>query len=135
MISVTSLAIVLVLIAIFIPKSVTINMPGYSAAEGFSMFQVPLSCLFLVLCGLCTSLMWGAIFNLAVEGLGKYTEAASGIFMMLVVGGGIMPFIQDFIAKGAGYMNSYWLVIAMLCYLLYYALIGCKNVNKDIPVD
>ena len=135
MISVTSLAILLVLIAIFIPKSVTINMPGYSAAEGFSMFQVPLSCLFLVLCGLCTSLMWGAIFNLAVEGLGKYTEAASGIFMMLVVGGGIMPFIQDFIAKGAGYMNSYWLVIAMLCYLLYYALIGCKNVNKDIPVD
>ena len=135
MISVTSLAIVLVLIAIFIPKSVTINMPGYSAAEGFSMFQVPLSCMFLDLCGLCTSLMWGAIFNLAVEGLGKYTEAASGIFMMLVVGGGIMPFIQDFIAKGAGYMNSYWLVIAMLCYLLYYALVGCKNVNKDIPVD
>ena len=135
MITVSSVAILLVLAAIFTPKSVTVNMPGYSVADGFSMFQVPLSCLFLVLCGLCTSLMWGAIFNLAVEGLGKYTEAASGIFMMLVVGGGIMPFIQDFIAKGSGYMNSYWLVIAMLLYLLYYALIGCKNVNKDIPVD
>ena len=136
MISVCSVAIALVLIAIFIPKTVTVNMPGYSAADGFAMFQVPLSCLLLVLCGLCTSVMWGAIFNLAVEGLGKYTEAASGIFMMLVVGGGIMPFIQELIAKGpAGYMNSYWLVIAMLCYLLYYALIGCKNVNKDIPVD
>ena len=135
MITVSSVAILLVLIAILTPKTVTVNMPGYSAADGFAMFKVPLSCLLLVLCGLCTSLMWGAIFNLAVEGLGKYTEAASGIFMMLVVGGGIMPFIQDFIAKGAGYMNSYWLVIAMLCYLLYYALIGCKNVNKDIPVD
>ena len=135
MITVSSVAILFVLVAIFIPKTVTINMPGYSAADGFAMFQVPLSCLFLVLCGLCTSLMWGAIFNLAVEGLGKYTESASGIFMMLVVGGGIMPFIQDFIAKGAGYMNSYWLVIAMLCYLLYYAVAGCKNVNKDIPVD
>lgn len=135
MITVSSVAIALVFAAICTPKSVTINMPGYSAADGFAMFQVPLSCLFLVLCGLCTSLMWGAIFNLAVEGLGKYTEAASGIFMMLVVGGGIMPFIQDFIAKSAGYMNSYWLVIAMLCYLLYYALVGCKNVNKDIPVD
>ena len=89
----------------------------------------------LVLCGLCTSVMWGAIFNLAVEGLGKYTEAASGIFMMLVVGGGIMPFIQEFIAKAAGYMNSYWLVVAMLAYLLFYAVIGSKNVNKDIPVD
>ena len=135
MILVSSVAIVLVLVAILTPKTVTVNMPGYSAADGFAMFQVPLSCLFLVLCGLCTSIMWGAIFNLAVEGLGKYTEAASGIFMMLVVGGGIMPFIQNWIAKGAGYMNSYWLVIAMLLFLLYYGVAGCKNVNKDIPVD
>ena len=135
MILVSSVAIVLVLVAILTPKTVTVNMPGYSASDGFAMFQVPLSCLFLVLCGLCTSIMWGAIFNLAVEGLGKYTEAASGIFMMLVVGGGIMPFIQNWIAKGAGYMNSYWLVIAMLLFLLYYGVAGCKNVNKDIPVD
>ena len=133
---VSTVAILLVLAAIFTPKTVTISMPGYSAADGFTMFdQVPLSCLFLVLCGLCTSIMWGAIFNLAVEGLGKYTEAASGIFMMLVVGGGIMPLIQEYMAKGVGYMNSYWLVVAMLAYLLYYALIGSKNVNKDIPVD
>ena len=133
---VSAVAIILVLAAIFTPKTVTIGMPGYVAGEGFTVFQnVPLSCLFLILCGLCTSVMWGAIFNLAVEGLGKYTEAASGIFMMLVVGGGIMPFIQDFIAKGAGYMNSYWLVVAMLAYLLFYALVGSKNVNKDIPVE
>ena len=133
---VSTVAIVLVLAAIFTPKTVTISMPGYSATDGFTMFdQVPLSCLFLVLCGLCTSIMWGAIFNLAVEGLGKYTEAASGIFMMLVVGGGIMPLIQEYLAKGVGYMNSYWLVVAMLAYLLYYSLIGSKNVNKDIPVD
>ena len=98
--------------------------------------KIPYSTLFLVLCGLCTSIMWGAIFNLAVEGLGKYTEQASGIFMTLVVGGGVMPWLQELIANSpAGYMNSYWLVIAMLVYLLYYALVGCKNVNKDIPVE
>ena len=79
--------------------------------------------------------MWGGIFNLSVEGLGKYTEAASGIFMTLVVGGGIMPLIQDSIATSCGYISSYWLVIAMLAYILFYALIGSKNVNKDIPVD
>jgi len=135
MISVASLAILFVAIAIFTPKNITINMPGYSVADGIAMFQVPLSCLFLVLCGLCTSVMWGAIFTLAVEGLGKYTEEASGIFMMLVVGGGVMPFIQNSIAKSAGYINSYWLVIIMLAYLLYYAVKGCKNVNKDIKVD
>ena len=134
-IAVSSVAIVLVLAAILIPKSVTVSMPGYSAANGFEMFQVPASALLLVLCGLCTSVMWGGIFNLSTEGLGKYTEQASGIFMMMVVGGGIMPLIQDALAKSLGYMSSYWLVIAMLCYILYYALVGCKNVNKDIPTE
>ena len=133
---VSALAIILILAAIFTPKTVTISMPGYAAGTGFTMFEnVPLSCLFLILCGLCTSVMWGVIFALAVEGLGKYTEAASGIFMMLVVGGGIMPLIQEYLAKGVGYMNSYWLVAAMLGYLLFYALVGSKNVNKDIPVE
>ncbi len=131
---VSSVAIALILVAIFIPKTVTISMPGYTTG-GFEMFRVPASALFLVLCGLCTSVMWGGIFNLSTEGLGKYTEQASGIFMMMVVGGGVMPLIQDVLAKNLGYMASYWLVIAMLCYILYYALIGCKNVNKDIPVD
>lgn len=79
--------------------------------------------------------MWGGIFNLAVEGLGKYTAQASGLFMTMVVGGGVMPLIQNSIANNAGYMTSYWLVVAMLGYLLFYALVGCRNVNKDIPVD
>ena len=135
LIAVSSVAIALVVIAIFLPKTVTVSMPGYSAGEGFSMFQVPASALLLVLCGLCTSLMWGGIFNLSTEGLGKYTEQASGIFMMMVVGGGIMPLIQEFLAGKLGYMASYWLVVAMLAYILYYALIGCKNVNKDIPTE
>ena len=135
LITVSAVAIAFVVVAIFLPKSVTVSMPGYAAGEGFSMFQVPASALLLVLCGLCTSLMWGGIFNLSTEGLGKYTEQASGIFMMMVVGGGIMPLIQEFLAGKLGYMASYWLVIAMLAYILYYALIGCKNVNKDIPTE
>ena len=129
------LAIVLIVVAIILPSSIRISMPGYSVADGFQMFQVPLSALFLVLCGLCTSLMWGGIFNLSVEGLGKYTEQASGIFMMMVVGGGVMPLLQNALAKSVGYMGSYWLVAAMLAYILFYALAGSKNVNKDIPVE
>ena len=78
--------------------------------------------------------MWGGIFNLATEGLGKYTAKATGLFMMMVVGGGIMPYIQDYIGRATGYVNSYWLVVAMLAYILFYSLIGSKNVNKDIPV-
>lgn len=128
-------AIVFILIAIFTPKTITISMPGYNVTEGFNTSQVPLSALFLVLCGLCTSVMWGGIFNLAVEGLGKYTAQASGIFMMMVVGGGILPVLQQFISDSVGYMASYWLIIAALAYLLFYGVIGCKNVNKDIPVE
>lgn len=134
LIAVSSVAIILICIAIFLPSDIRMSMPAYSAADGFSMAQVPAKALFLVLCGLCTSVMWGGIFNLAVEGLGKYTAQASGIFMMMVVGGGVMPLIQNAIATSAGYMASYWLVVAMLAYLLYYGLVGCKNVNTEIPV-
>ncbi|WP_294632977.1 MFS transporter [uncultured Bacteroides sp.] len=119
-------AIVFILIAIFMPESIAVSFQGH---------DIPVKCFFLALCGLCTSIMWGGIFNLAVEGLGKYTAAASGLFMMMVVGGGIMPLIQDFIAKATNPISSYWLIIAMLAYILYYSTIGCKNVNKDIPVD
>lgn len=135
LLTVSSVALALVCIAILMPTEITVTMPSYSAADGFSSVQVPAKALMFVLCGLCTSVMWGGIFNLAVEGLGKYTAQASGIFMMMVVGGGIMPFLQSLIANAAGYMTSYWLVAAMLVYLLFYAVAGCKNVNKDIPVE
>ena len=135
LITLSAVAIVLIFLGIILPKDIMVRMPGYIAGQGFVMHSVPVTALLFVLCGLCTSVMWGAIFNLSVEGLGKYTEQASGIFMMMVVGGGIMPLIQDVIAKNVSYMASYWLVIAMLAYILFYALWGSKNVNKDIPVD
>lgn len=116
---VSIVALVLLVLAIFIPESVTVNFYA----------EVPVKCLFLVLCGLCTSVMWGNIFNLATEGLGKYTAAASGIFMTMVVGGGVMPLIQEAIANSVGYMVSYWLVVAMVAYILWFALMGSK-INK-----
>ena len=124
---VSSVAILLLLIAIFLPESVSFTVSGH---------DVPMKAIFIAACGLCTSVMWGGIFNLSVEGLGKYTEAASGIFMTMVVGGGIMPLIQEAMANSSiGIIGSYWLVIAMLAYILFYAVVGCKNVNKDIKVD
>ena len=79
--------------------------------------------------------MWASIFNLATEGLGKYTAQASGIFMMMVVGGGVLPLVQNYIADNAGYMISYIVPLIAMAYMFYYALYGCKNVNKNIPVD
>lgn len=132
LIAVSATAILLIIFAIFIPKTSTLPVPEFVYEGGA---QVPVSAFLLVLCGLCTSIMWGGIFNLAVEGLGKYTAQASGIFMMMVVGGGVMPLIQNAVAHSSGYMTSYWIVVLMLAYLLYYGVVGCKNVNTDIPVD
>ena len=123
-----SLAIAFVLCLMFIPDTVRMTVPVVNA-------QVPVSMVFMFLCGLCTSVMFGSIFNLATEGLGKYTPVASGIFMAMICGGGIMPFIQGLVADAAGFINSYWVVIAGLAYMLLYGLFGSKNVNKDIPVE
>lgn len=129
---VSSLAIILMLLAMILCDTVRINLP---ANWSFDMVEMPIATLFIVLVGLCTSVMWGSIFNMATEGLGKYTAKASGIFMMMVVGGGIVPLIQSSIAKHAGYMVSYIVPILAVAYILYYALWGSKNVNKDIKID
>ncbi len=122
------LALIFVGCIMFIPESVKMTVPVVDA-------QVPVSMVFMFLCGLCTSVMFGSIFNLATEGLGKYTPVASGIFMALICGGGIMPFLQGLVADAAGFINSYWVVVLGLVYMLLYGLLGTKNVNKDIPVE
>ena len=136
MLATTSVGMVLIIAAILTPKDVTVSMPLVKILEGtVEMTTVPMSALLLVLCGLCTSVMWASIFNLATEGLGKYTAQASGIFMMMVVGGGVLPVVQNFFADFMGYMPSYFVYLLAMAYMFYYALIGCKNVNKDIPVE
>ena len=137
MLSVAStVGLCLVLGAIFLNPATTVNLPVFDGAKGFAVATVPVNAALLVLCGLCTSVMWGGIFNLAVEGLGKYTEKASGIFMALVCGGGILPLLQNGIVDWTGnFLTSYWVVIAGLAYMLFYALVGSKNVNKDIPTE
>ena len=137
MITVSTVGIILIVAAIFTGDvTTTLNIDlGIIKIENAT---VPLSCVFIFLCGLCTSIMWGGIFNLSTEGLGKYTAKASGIFMVMVFGGGMMPFFQDLVLVqqlGISYLNSYWLIVAMLAYILFYSIWGCKNVNKDIKVD
>jgi MFS transporter, FHS family, L-fucose permease len=124
--SVASLGAVLCLCVMIVPESVTLNL--------FDKV-IPLALIFVMLCGLCTSIMWGAIFNLSTEGLGRYTTMASGIFMTLVCGGGIIPFVQNVLADHIGSLQSYGLLIVCMLYLVYYALVGSKNVNTDIKTE
>lgn len=117
------LAIAFLICLIVIPSASTMHLRGA---------DVPLKVVFATLCGLCTSVMWGAIFNLSTEGLGKYTPMASGIFMTLVCGGGILPFFQNLMADGLGFVASYWIPVAGFVYILFYALVGSKPDAKQL---
>ncbi len=118
MITTCSLAgIALLATAMFIPvKMVTVP---------FTTMQIPLSMCLATLCGLCTSVMWGGIFNMAAEGLGKYVPMGSGIFMTMVFGGVCLP-LQGMVADKIGILNSYWVSIGLLAYILFYALVGSR---------
>ena len=130
-ICVASVAIGLMVAAMVLGDSIMVNMP---TGWDFAMAQMPLAALLIMLCGLCTSVMWTCIFNLATEGLGKYTAKASGIFMMMVVGGGIVPYVQSMIAAH-NCLISYIVPVIGVVFILYYALWGSKNVNTDIPTE
>jgi FHS family L-fucose permease-like MFS transporter len=126
LVAVSSLAIALLVCVMCFPETWVVSFKG---------IELPISMILMFLCGLTTSVMWGAIFNLAAEGLGKYTPAASGIFMAMVCGGGILPFFQNLMADHSSYLISYIVPIAGLLYILFYALAGSKNVNNDIPTE
>ena len=126
LVAVSSLAIAMLVCVMFFPETWVVTFKG---------IELPVSMILMFLCGLMTSVMWGAIFNLAAEGLGKYTPAASGIFMAMVCGGGILPFFQNLLADHTNYLISYIVPIAGLLFILFYALVGSKNVNTDIPTE
>lgn len=129
--TVAAVAIVLLLFGMFAPETIKVNVPGIDWANlNVVWTAVPVGVMAFILVGLCTSVMWGGIFNMAVEGLGKYTAAASGIFMTMVFGCAVMVWLQAVVADSMGYLASY--IIPLLCavYILYYALIGSK-VKKE----
>ena len=104
---VSSATIILVLFGMFAP-TITVAFPGVNWGTLEIIWEeIPLGIFSFLLVGLCTSVMWGAIFNMAVEGLGKYTAIASGIFMTMVFGCAVMMFIQATVADLVGYIQSF----------------------------
>ena len=128
MITTVSIAtLALVLFGMYAPSDIMVSFPGIDwGSLSVIWAEIPVGIFAFLLVGLCTSVMWGAIFNLAVEGLGKYTAIASGIFMTMVFGCAVMMFIQAAVADAVGYINSYWVVVGCAAYLLFYALVGSR---------
>ncbi|MBR2300713.1 MAG: MFS transporter [Bacteroidaceae bacterium] len=132
MITTVSIAtLVLVLFGMYAPTDVIVSFPGVDWGQLILIWQpIPVGIFAFLLVGLCTSVMWGAIFNMAVEGLGKYTAIASGIFMTMVFGCAVMMAIQAAVADATNYITSFWVVVFCAAYLLFYALVGSKPAKK-----
>ncbi|MEE0805742.1 MAG: MFS transporter [Prevotellamassilia sp.] len=131
-VTVSSLTIGLTLFGMFAPTDILVSFPGVDWGKLEMIWQpVPVGIFAFLLIGLCTSVMWGAIFNMAVEGLGKYTAIASGIFMTMVFGCAVMMFIQASVADATDYITSFWVVVGCAAYLLYYALIGSRVTKRS----
>ena len=132
MITTVSIAtLVLVLFGMYAPTDILVSFPGVDWGKLELIWQqIPVGIFSFLLVGLCTSVMWGAIFNMAVEGLGKYTAIASGIFMTMVFGCAVMMAIQAAVADATSYITSFWVVVFCAAYLLFYALVGSKPAKK-----
>ncbi len=125
-------AIALLAFGMFSPASWTVNVPGVDWANlSMVWVEVPIGVAAFICVGLCTSVMWGGIFNMAVEGLGKYTAAASGIFMTMVFGCAVMVAVQALVIDMTGnILSSYIIPLACAGYILFYALVGSKVSEK-----
>ncbi|MCM1373375.1 MAG: MFS transporter [Bacteroides sp.] len=125
--TVSTASLILVLFGMYAPSTWTVDVPGVDWANLSMITQnVPVGVFAFLLVGLCTSVMWGGIFNMAVEGLGKYTAIASGIFMTMVFFCAVMMGVQGYVADLFGYINSYWVVVICAAYVLFYAQIGSR---------
>lgn len=130
--TVAAAAVVLLAFGMLAPSTWKVAVPGVDWANlSLIWVSVPVGVAAFICVGFCTSVMWGGIFNMAVEGLGKYTAAASGIFMTMVFGCAVMVALQAFVADVTGnYLISY--IVPLLCaaYILFYALVGSRVSQK-----
>ena len=84
--------------------------------------------------GLFCSIMWPAIFSLAITGLGKYTSQGSAFLVMMILGGGIIPPLQGKISDIIGIHQSYFIPVVCFAYLAYYGFV-VKGILKKQNID
>jgi FHS family L-fucose permease-like MFS transporter len=80
----------------------------------------------IALLGLANSLMWPAIWPLAIAGLGRFTKAASSLLIMGIAGGAIIPLAYGYLADLWTPQDAYWIMIPCYLFILYYAIAGHK---------
>ncbi|OFY45099.1 MAG: glucose/galactose MFS transporter [Bacteroidetes bacterium GWF2_40_14] len=118
---------------IFIPKYlsqakalVICSLLGIAGALLVVLMPAAISIWFIGLMALGCSLMWPALWPLAIADLGKFTKAGSSLLVMAIVGGAVIPTIFGFLKDIVGAQNSYWIALPCFLFILYYGVSGYK---------
>jgi glucose/galactose transporter len=85
------------------------------------------SVFFIALLGLANSLMWPAIWPLAIDGLGRFTKIGSSLLIMAIAGGALLPLVYGRLADILDPRQAYWVLIPCYLYILYYAVSGYRK--------
>jgi len=94
------------------------------------------SVLFIALLGLANSLLWPAIWPLAIAGLGRFTKIGSSFMIMAIGGGALIPLAYGRLANVVNPTNAYWILVPCYLFILFYGIkghkIGLKAKNSSI---
>ncbi|MEI6852240.1 MAG: sugar MFS transporter [Bacteroidota bacterium] len=122
------LGIVLTLAAVFVPAAAAIHMPFIDLTTfQYVSLQIPYTVLFIAMLGLANSLVWPAIWPLALNGVGKYTKMGSALLIMAIAGGALLPLAYGWLTQLLhSTQQAYWIAIPCYLIILYYAIIGHK---------
>jgi len=90
--------------------------------------------------GLFCSTLWPCIFTLAISGLGKHTSQGSSFLIMMIMGGGIISWLQGYIADMSNIHISYIVGVICFAYLAFYAwkvtgILKAQGINFDNKVS
>ncbi len=129
----TILGIIFSLVAILTPPDVSFTMPfiDLTTLQPIQLV-VPVTVLFVALLGLANSLVWPAMWPLALYGLGRFTKTASALLIMAIAGGALLPLVYGKLAVAFNTQSAYWLCVPCYLVLMYYAFIGYKAGLKDV---
>jgi fucose permease len=84
------------------------------------------SVLFISLLGLANSLMWPAIWPLAISGLGRFTKTGASMLIMGISGGALLPPLYGYITDAVDAQQAYWIMVPCYLFIFYYAVSGHK---------
>jgi len=123
----TILGVIFSLGAVFTPADKVFTMPFIDLVT-FKPLQLvlPVTVLFVALMGLANSLVWPAVWPLALNGLGKYTKTASAMLIMAIAGGALLPLLYGKLAVSFSTQSAYWLCLPCYLVIMFYAFIGHK---------